>query len=51
MWGNISKQPRFMDKIVEHRAEIIPVIEEKIKQDQATEFEKKVLYGQLLKRK
>ena len=49
MWKNIANQPRFMEKIVKHRGEIIPILEEKVKQDRATEFEKKVLYGQLLK--
>ena len=49
MWKNIANQPRFMEKIVKHRGVIIPILEEKVKQDRATEFEKKVLYGQLLK--
>ena len=49
MWKNIANQPRFMEKIIKHRAEIIPILEEKVKQDRATDFEKKILYGQLLK--
>lgn len=49
MWENIANTPRFMKRIIKHRLEIIPILAEKVKQDQATEFEKKILYGQLLK--
>ena len=49
MWENIANTPRFMKRIIKHRLEIIPILEEKVKQDQAAEFEKKILYGQLLK--
>ena len=49
MWQNIANRPHFMKIILKHRAEIIPILEEKVKQDQATDFEKRVLYGHLLK--
>ena len=49
MWQNIANRPHFMKIILKHRAEIIPILEEKVKQDQATDFEKRILYGHLLK--
>lgn len=45
MWQNIAKQSRFMDKIVLHKEQIIPIIQKKIDLNTATEFERKVLYG------
>lgn len=45
MWQNIAKQSRFMDKIVLHKEQIIPIIQMKIDLNTATEFERKVLYG------
>ena len=48
MWENISRHSKFMNKIVEHRDDIIPNIEARIETDTATEHEKKILYGFLM---
>lgn len=48
MWENIARQPWLMERIVEHKDMIIPLIRKKVEMDTATEFEKKVLYGVLL---
>lgn len=45
MWENIARRERFMEKFVEHKDVLIPIIEKKIDMDTATEFERKVLYG------
>ena len=45
MWMNIVRNKNFRDILIEHRSEIIPNIQKRIELDQATEFERKVLYG------
>lgn len=45
MWENIARQPRFMDKLITHKNKIIPNIQLRIDMEEATEFERKVLYG------
>jgi len=45
MWENIARQPKFMDRIVLHKEQIIPTIQRKIDLNAATEFERKILYG------
>lgn len=49
MWENFARRPRFMKYFVEHKEEIIPVMRERLLRDEATETEKKVLYGFFLK--
>jgi len=48
MWENIARRERFMEFFLSHKADIIPNLQKKIDADQATEFERKVLYGFLL---
>lgn len=48
MWVNIARQPRFMEKLVSHKKDIIPKIQHRLEIGQATEFERKILYGYLL---
>ena len=50
MWGNIARHKQYMDLFVVHKEQIIPNIQKKVELDQATEFERKVLYGILLDR-
>ena len=50
MWENIARQPEFMIKLIEHKEDIIPKINQRIELEQATEFERKILYGYLLDR-
>ena len=49
MWENFARRPRFMKYFVKHKEEIIPVMKERLLHDEATETEKKVLYGFFLK--
>lgn len=44
MWQNFARRPKYMKLFVEHKSNIIPLIEEKIKKDYATEFEKRIFY-------
>ena len=45
MWGNIARHRQYMDLFVAHKDQMIPNIQKRIELDQATEFERKVLYG------
>lgn len=48
MWENIVRYERFMEFFLAHKSDIIPNLQKKVDADQATEFERKVLYGFLL---
>jgi hypothetical protein len=50
MWGNIARHKQYMDLFIAHKEQIIPNIQKKVELDQATEFERKILYGILLDR-
>ena len=48
MWENIARRERFMEFFLSHKSEVIPDLQKKIDTDEATEFERKILYGFLL---
>lgn len=48
MWGNIVRHDIFMKKLVAHKEDIIPKIQHRLEIEQATELEKKLLYGYFL---
>ena len=48
MWENIAKHEQYMNLLIRHKEHIIPSIQKRIDLDQATEFERKVLYGYFL---
>ena len=48
MWENIARRERFMEFFLSHKSDIIPNLQKKVDADQATEFERKILYGFLL---
>lgn len=50
MWSNIARDPKYMDLFVRYKEQIVPNIQKKVELDQATEFERKILYGILLDR-
>ena len=45
MWQNIVRVPRFLDKIILHKEEVVDALKKKIEMETATEFEKKLYYG------
>ena len=49
MWKNIANQPRFIEKIIKHRAEIIPILEEKVKQDRAQTLKRRFYMDNFLR--
>lgn len=48
MWENFARHDRYMKYFVAHRNAIIPKIKERIKNNEASEDEKRILYGFLL---
>lgn len=48
MWENIARRERFMEFFLSHKSDLIPNLQKKIDTDEATEFERKILYGFLL---
>ena len=48
MWENIARHQKFMDIFLFHKDDIIPNLKQRVETDQATEFERKILYGYLL---
>ena len=44
MWKNFALREKYMKRFVEHKNDLIPLIEERIKKDTVTEFEKRILY-------
>lgn len=48
MWQNFAYQHEYMEQFIAHKADIVPRIKEHINTGEASEFEKKILYGFLL---
>ncbi len=48
MWKNFAHHPQYMEAFVAHRDQLIPKIQNRIEMDEASETEKKILYGFLL---
>ncbi len=48
MWENIARRQRFMDIILQHKSDILPLLSKKVESGHATEFERKILYGYFL---
>lgn len=48
MWENIARRDRFMNVILAHKADILPKLRLRVETDQATETERKILYGYIL---
>lgn len=48
MWENIARHQKFMDIILNHKEDIIPNLKQRVESNQATEFERKILYGYLM---
>lgn len=48
MWVNFARQPKYMDKFIRAKEILIPKIQQRIKLGDASEDEKKILYGFLL---
>ena len=49
MWENFARRPRFMKFFIEHKDQIVPNIQEKLKKGTASETEKRILFGYMLK--
>ena len=50
MWANFARCEKYMKYFIAHKDTIIPKIKEQIEKNNATEEEKKILYGFLLER-
>ena len=50
MWINFIKSPKFVEKFIEHKKEMIPLLKTKIRNNTATDDEKKILYGYFLEK-
>jgi hypothetical protein len=48
MWENIAMRNKYMKIFIQHKEEIIPKILDHLEKDEATEAERKILYGYLL---
>ena len=48
MWQNIARRKKYMQRFINHKAEIIPNLKQKVDLGIASDFEIKVLYGYLL---
>ena len=48
MWGNFARYEKYMNCFIAHKDAIIPKIQSRIKSEEASELEKKILYGFLL---
>jgi hypothetical protein len=48
MWENIVRQERYRNVILSHKSEIIPGLCQRVETDQATEVERKILYGYMM---
>ena len=48
MWENFARQEKYMKHFIAHKDSIIPRIKERIEKDEASEAEKRILYGFLL---
>ncbi len=49
MWQNFAKNKKLMKHFMDNKEKIIPIIEDKIRKDSVTEFERKLLYGFFMK--
>lgn len=50
MWNNFANHENLMKHFIDNKDEIIPLIEEKIRNESASEFERKILYGCLIQK-
>lgn len=48
MWENFARQEKYMKHFIAHKDSIIPKIKERIEKNEASEEEKRILYGFLL---
>ena len=48
MWENFARQSKYRKIFIEHKDSIIPLIHKHMKEDIATDAEKRILYGFLL---
>lgn len=48
MWVNFARHPKYMEKFILHKDIIIPIIERRIENNEASETERKILYAFLL---
>ena len=48
MWENFARQEKYMKHFIAHKDSIIPQIKERIEKNEASEEEKRILYGFLL---
>lgn len=48
MWVNFARHPKYMEKFILHKDIIIPIIECRIENNEASETERKILYAFLL---
>lgn len=45
MWANFAHRSKYAVKFVEHKEDIIPKLKDRLEKDEASEEEKKILYG------
>ena len=50
MWNNFANHENLMKHFIDNKDEILPLIEEKIRNESASEFERKILYGCLIQK-
>ncbi len=50
IWVSFAKIPKYMKKFIKHKSDLIPKLKERVKNFNATENEKKILYCYLLKK-
>lgn len=48
MWENFARHEKYMSCFIAHKDAIIPIIQNRIKSEEASEIEKRILYGFLL---
>ena len=48
MWENIARRKRFMSVILAHKEDVLPKLRLRVETDQATETERKILYGYMI---
>lgn len=48
MWENFARHEKYMSCFIAHKDAIIPIIQNRIKSEEASETEKRILYGFLL---
>ena len=50
MWVNFIKYSKLIEKFIEHKEEMIPLLKTRIRNNTATDDEKKILYGYFLEK-